>query len=181
LKAEGANLVLMGLRGAGKSTIGQIVAAALHREFVDLDVRTAALLGSPTPGGALAVHGESVFRAAEYRALVSALSLPGQVIALGGGTPTAPGAAQLLEEQRDLGRAVIVYMRLEPAALRARLEATDVSQRPSLTGAGTLNEIDAVFRARDPLYRRLASQVIDVGAGSAEELAQQIVQFAKSR
>jgi len=179
LNANGPNLVLMGLRGAGKSTVGQIVAAVLHREFVDLDDRTARLLGSRTPGVAFAAHGESVFRVAEYRALTSAMAVPMQVISLGGGTPTAPGAAQLLEEQRDLCRAVIVYLRMEPSALRARLEATDVSQRPSLTGAGTLDEIDAVFRARDPLYRRLASKVIDTEGSSAEELAQQIVQLAK--
>lgn len=173
-----ANIVLIGLRGAGKSTIGRVLAGKLNREFVDLDHRTAELLNSATAGEAFASHGESVFRIAEHRAVISVLAEPSRVVALGGGTPTAPGAAALLEEEREAGRALIVYLRGEPDTLRSRLRSTDVSSRPSLTGAGTLDEIEAVMRARDPLYRRLATVVIDIETGSADGLAERIAAIA---
>ncbi len=172
MTAAAFNILLIGLRGAGKSTIGRIVAESTGREFVDLDDVTAALLGCRTPGEAFAAHGESVFRVAEYRALINAAAISGRVIALGGGTPTAPGAGQILEDERRAGRAVIVYLRAMPHDLRARLSATDVSSRPSLTGAGTLEEIESVFAARDPLYRRLATHVIDVVPGTSPDAAQ---------
>ncbi|MBX3404370.1 MAG: shikimate kinase [Phycisphaeraceae bacterium] len=161
---EAANLLLIGLRGSGKSTIGRMLAARLGREFVDLDNTTAALLNCRTPGEAFAAHGESVFRIAENRALINESVIGGRVIALGGGTPTAPGVAQMLEGDRSAGRAVIVYLRVMPDVLRARLRATDTSTRPSLTGTGTLEEIESVFAARDPVYRRLATHVIEAAA-----------------
>lgn len=176
--AAAANIVLMGLRGSGKSTIGRLLGATLGREFVDLDDRTAAMIGAATPAKALAEGGEPAFREAEFRALGEVLASAGRVVALGGGTPTAPGATSLLERERDAGRAVIVYLRASPDELRGRLAATDTRSRPSLTGLGTLNEIEAIHAARDPLYQRLASRVEEVGGRSANEIAAELVKLA---
>jgi shikimate kinase len=162
-----ANLVLMGLRGSGKSTVGRLLGERLGRPFVDLDDVTAAELGAPTAGIAFASRGEAAFRAAEFAALDKTLRTRGRVIALGGGTPTAPGAEALLRAERDAGRAVIVYLRASAAELRARLERTDHAARPSLTGKGLLDEIGDVLARRDPLYRSLASGVVEVGTMDA--------------
>ncbi len=62
-------IVLMGLRGSGKSTLSRALGTALSRPVVDLDDRTAALLGRATPGEALRLHGLAAFRDAEVRAL----------------------------------------------------------------------------------------------------------------
>lgn len=182
MMSEAANLLLIGLRGSGKSTIGRMLAARLGREFVDLDDSTAALLSCSTPGEAFSTHGESVFRIAENRALMNESVIGGRVIALGGGTPTAPGVRHALEEDLREGRAVIVYLRAMPEVLKARLRATDTSTRPSLTGAGTLEEIEAVFAARDPLYRQLATHVVEVADGEnpdAEELAGRVERLVR--
>lgn len=170
MTATGANLLLIGLRASGKSTLGRLIAARLARPFIDLDDRTAARLGEPSPAAALGRHGEPAFRAAEFAALRETLSGGGQVVALGGGTPTAPGAADMLECERAAGRAVIVYLHAAPDVLRARLAATDVASRPSLTGRGTLEEIEALYAGRDGLYRRLADVVIDTSARTADQL-----------
>lgn len=167
-------LVLMGLRGSGKSTVGRLVAARLGRAFVDLDDVTAAALGALTAGAAFAAAGEPAFRAAEAKALEQTLRTRGRVVALGGGTPTAPGAEALLRSERDAGRAVIVYLRASAAELRARLEATDHAARPSLTGKGLLEEIGEVLARRDPLYRSLASNVLDVDGTDAGTLVDSI-------
>ncbi|QKK09396.1 MAG: hypothetical protein HND58_15340 [Planctomycetota bacterium] len=64
----------------------------------------------------------------------------------------------------------IVYLRAQPETLRARLGAADAN-RPSLTGAGTLGEIDAVFAARDGLYRELATEIIEIDRGTTIDAA----------
>lgn len=153
-------IVLIGLRGSGKSTLGKALARQQGLDFLDLDDLTAGALGHSSAGEAFNAAGERAFRAAEARALAEVLARPFLgVLALGGGTPTAPGAADLL-----VPPARVVYLRSSPGTLRRRLAATDVAARPSLTGAPMLDEIDAVFAVRDPLYQRLADLVIQTDA-----------------
>lgn len=153
-------LVLMGLRGSGKSTLGRELARREHLTFVDLDDVTTQLLGVATAGEAFEKFGQQAFRDAETQALTNELSRAG-VLALGGGTPTAPGAAEILRDARNSKRAVIVYLRCHPHVLRERLRMAIDARRPSLTGADPLDEIESVFMQRDPLYCELASYVIE--------------------
>lgn len=169
------NLVLIGLRGSGKTTIGRMVAERLRRPFIDLDDETARVLSAPTVGEAFSKHGEPAFRKAEAGALVRILKTDGQVIALGGGTPTAPGAADLLRRERDTGRVFIAYLAADAQTLRRRLAGTDISSRPSLTGADPLAEIEAVLAKRDGLFRGLADEVVDTDSVSVEEIARRLV------
>ncbi len=170
------NLVLIGLRGSGKTTIGRLVAQRLGRPFIDLDDETARALGGTSVGEAFTKHGEAAFRKAEARALAIGLKADARVIALGGGTPTAPGAADLLRRERDAGRAIIVYLAAEAGTLRERLRQTDMTKRPSLTGADPLAEIEAVLGKRDPLFRELADEVMETNGASVEEVARQILE-----
>lgn len=169
-------LLLIGLRGSGKSTLGRLVAERLVADglvaaFSDLDDAVLARLGHATVAEAWKTLGEPAFRAAETACLRERLPeslddrTPPTVVALGGGTPTAPGAAELLGEARERGLVTIVYLRAQPETLRARLGAADAN-RPSLTGAGTLDEIDAVFAARDGLYQELATEIIEIDRGT---------------
>ena len=169
------NILLIGLRGSGKSTIGPEIAARLGRQFIDLDPVTLWRLGAASVAEAWREHGEAAFRAAEAAALRDALENPERVIAAGGGTPTAPGAAELIQERRDGGLTFVVYLREMPGILRERLaEAGGVADRPSLTGGDPLDEIEEVYTQRDALYRSLASQVVE-GAASAEGAVDLIV------
>lgn len=161
-------IYLLGLRGSGKSTLGQSLASKLRSLFVDLDDVTASLLKCATPAEALNKHGQAAFRAAELKALASPGVARAKVVALGGGTPTAPGAPDALRKTN----ATLVYLRATPDTLRARLAATNLTSRPSLTGADVLAEIDAVFERRDPIYLALADEVIEVdGMDEASVLA----------
>lgn len=165
------HLLFIGLRGSGKSTLGRALAAREGRRFLDLDVVTPAFLHCDSVAQAWSRFGEPAFRAAEVRALAAALRDDPSVIALGGGTPTAPGAAEMIDSARDRGECTVVYLRCTPAELRARLATVDeaaMRERPSLTGAPALDEIDEVFRARDALYRALATREIS-GVRSVEE------------
>lgn len=170
------HLVLMGLRGSGKTTLGALAAARLGLPFVDLDDRTRALLGAASVAEAWRTRGEPAFREAEARALAAALAGPVSVIALGGGTPTAPGAADLLRQ----GRANIVYLRADASTLRARLASTIDSDanRPSLTGGDPLREIEAVLAQRDPLYIGLARHVVEIAGLTAEQGVDRLLRIA---
>jgi shikimate kinase len=139
--------------------------------FVDLDDLTLKSLGALTVGSAWAVQGEAAFRRAEVAALHQALAGTDQVLSLGGGTPTAPGAAELIEAARQKRAAQVIYLRAQPATLRARLIG-QVHDRPSLTGADPLDEIETVFAQRDPAYLALADTVIDADRLRVEQVAE---------
>jgi shikimate kinase len=174
------NLILIGLRGSGKTTVGRLVAQRLGRTFVDLDDVTARALGAATIVQAWRRCGEPAFRAAESRALTEVLAKDGRVVALGGGTPTAAGAAELLRAARDTGRARVLYLSADAGSLRARLAGTDMSSRPSLTGADPLEEIEVVLARRDGLFRTLASAIVDTIGLSEADVAQRILDAAGS-
>lgn len=159
-----AQLILIGLRGSGKSTLARLLGEQLGTRAIDLDDRTAALLHAPSPGDAFRKAGQAAFRAAEARALSTALAENPRVLALGGGTPTAPGAADQLRLWAAAvpGLRKIVYLAASPQTLAARLADTDPASRPALLGgADPLAEIAAVHAIREPLYRALATDVLD--------------------
>lgn len=177
MPSDHPSLLLLGLRGSGKTTLGRMVASRLGLPFLDLDDVATALLGEGSLPELWATFGEAAFREAETRALreiVLAADTPARIVALGGGTPTAPGAADLLREAAAERRVVLVYLRGRPTTLRARLAGAGTAERPSLTGAGTLDEIATVFDARDDLYRGLASEVIEIDDCSADGLAAEL-------
>lgn len=167
-------IVLMGLRGSGKSTVGRHLASWGGRPFIDLDDVTAQLLGGNSVQAVWSRYGEVAFREAEVRALEEALRNKGAVIALGGGTPTAPGAAAILKRERDAGRCRVIYLAATAQNLRERLRGADNSDRPSLTGADPLEEIEAVLAARDGLYREVAGEVIATDGRESLEIAAEI-------
>ncbi len=169
------NVLLIGLRGSGKSSVAQLVAKSTSLGAVDLDDLTAAHLSSPTAAAALTSHGQPAFRAAEVAVLADRLTQDNQVIAAGGGTPTAPGAAQLIAASSIASDLRVFYLRATPTVLHERLKKTDLSTRPSLTGLGVLEEIETLFKHRDSLYTTLADEVVSVESKTIEQTAAHIV------
>lgn len=173
------DLILIGLRGSGKSTVGRAAAARLNREFVDLDDLTPGVMGFASIAEAWSAAGEPGFRNAEVNALERLLrSDPSiaRVIALGGGTPTAPGAEALLRGARRSARAAVVYLRARAPALRSRLRISENQHRPALTPSGdVLDEIEQVFQRRDALYRGVADAVIHTDEKSLEDVVDELV------
>lgn len=149
----------MGLRGSGKSTLGRALAAALGAPCTDLDERTAARLGATTAGEAFRRFGENAFRTAESEALEEVLAATPCILALGGGTPTAPGAADLIACARREGRAYVVFLDPPLDVLTARLRV-ETGDRPSLTGRGVIEEMEEIAARRRPLYAALADLVV---------------------
>lgn len=171
-------LVLIGLRGSGKSTLASMLARRLDRYSMDLDDLSPGYLGEKTAGASIQKHGEPAFRRAELQALLEVLKNPpprGLVLALGGGTPTAPGVSELLATHRASGKVRVVYLRASEQTLRARLGQMDNANRPTLTGTGVLDEIGFLLNLRDTLYKSTADVVVLVDDKSTEQVADEIL------
>jgi shikimate kinase len=167
------NILLMGLRGCGKSTVGRLLAERTNRRFVDLDERTLATFDEPSVSAVWSAHGEAAWRRVEAQVLDETLRAANQVVALGGGTPMIEDARRRIEAHRRDGCAKVVYLRCDSDELGRRLEG-QTEDRPSLTGADPLDEIEAVREAREPTYRQLADVEYDVTRASPQEAAESI-------
>lgn len=170
-------VVLMGLRGSGKSTLGRLLAAELGVGFADLDDVTAEVLGHPSAGAGLRAVGEPAFRDAEAEALTRVLPPGPGVLALGGGTPMSERSRSLLEGADVL----LIYLRCTPEELMRRLRAEGGPDRPPLTGADTVDEVPAVFAVRDPLYRRLAQSVIECDRRAERAVLDRVQEVMRQR
>ncbi|MEM8835438.1 MAG: shikimate kinase [Planctomycetota bacterium] len=169
------HVLLIGLRGSGKSNVGRLLAESVGRAFVDLDDVSLELSDQRSIRDIFNEGGERVFRALEARALERVLPGDASIIALGGGTPTGDRARTLIERAHRERDARIVYLRCEVDELRRRLAPTidQDDARPSLTGTSALDEIESVFLARDPLYLAMADHVVE-GSASARDSAEAI-------
>jgi len=170
-----SHTLLMGLRASGKSTIARALAEQLNRPCLDLDHATCAQLGVKHAGEAFQTRGEPAFRRAESLALQHALQQPTPtLIALGGGTPTAPGAAALINHAAITGAAQAIYLRTSPATLAKRIAEAPADNRPSLTGAPPHTETTRLHKQRDCLYRTLATHTINADHLTQTELTDRV-------
>ena len=165
LPATIQRIILTGFMGAGKTTVGRLLAASLGWAFLDLDEHLEQRTGLPV-AALFAQHGEAHFRRLESSALASALACRTTVIALGGGTPEQLTNRLLLEQTPGT---VVLFLDASFPTLydRCLLQqlANPAHQRPLLA---VVAEAEARFQARQPLYRRLARHTL-----SAEDLTPQ--------
>ena len=165
-------IVLMGYMGAGKSSVGRLLAHELQWTFLDLDAHIEARSGASVPE-LFAKHGEAHFRRLESSALANALAQTGTVLALGGGTPEALTNRLLLEQTPGT---LLIYLEAPFPVLydRCMLQtfAAPEHLRPVLTNPA---EAETRFRTRVPLYRRLAQHTVATGQQDAAETADAIL------
>ncbi len=172
-------ILLIGMRGCGKSSVGALVARDRGARFVDLDAEVLAREGYSTVASMWESVGQPAFREAETRTLAALLDDETErslVIALGGGAPTAPGAAEVIDAARDDSRAFVVYLRCALATLESRLRSTleRDTNRPSVTGANPVDELGELLRVRDPIYRALCDAEVDGEVGDVEGVARRV-------
>ena len=166
------HLVLVGLPGAGKSTVGPAVAARLARRFVDLDAEIERREGRSVVA-VFAERGERYFRQCE-RAMTAELASVDDplVIATGGGWVTNAGVVAQL---RRRGR--IMYLEVSPERALARLGAGR-STRPLLAGHDPLGVLRMLLETRAPLYEAAADLRIDTDLLTLQQLMDMIAELA---
>jgi shikimate kinase len=163
------HIVLIGLPGAGKTTVGKLVADKLGTQVVDIDALVVRKMQMPV-ARIFAEHGESKFRALEAEAMRQALAGPATVITPGGGWAAQPGA---LEEVRDA--CYLVYLRT--MASTAAKRSADYG-RPLLIGEDPLEKMRQLLKERDAFYSR-ADIELKADVKSASVLADEVVELAK--
>lgn len=168
------NLLLMGMRACGKTTVGKLLADRLGWPFIDLDRCVLGKFTQDTVRGIWAAHGEQAWREAEARELAQVLQRDYQVVALGGGVPMFLASRRLLDAAKSSGGVQLVYLQCSVAALQRRL-MNEPGDRPSLTGISgsqsIVEEIGPVLAQRQATYLALADLICDSDAACPEDLA----------
>ena len=163
----GANIFLVGMMGAGKTTVGRLLARRLKLRFLDSDREIESRCGVKIPV-IFEIEGEAGFRARETSAVEALTRLDGIVLATGGG-------AVLSEQNRKClaARGTVVYLSAKPEDLFERVRHD--RNRPLLAGGDPLARLRELHVQRDPLYREVADIVLETGAQSVQVLARQLL------
>ena len=149
------HIVLVGLMGSGKTTVGKKLARLVGRHFVDADVELEARTGRSVADWF--TDGEDAFRHAEADLLAALLAEPAPlVIGAGGGVVVRPETRARLSGQG----VAVVYLHGEPAFLASRAQAKP--HRPLLADADPVEVFERLYAERDAWYREVADAVIDV-------------------
>jgi shikimate kinase len=165
------NIILVGSRCTGKTTVGRLLAARLGWPFADADDLIEASAGRSVTE-IFAAEGEAGFRTREAAALEELGARVGWVIATGGGAVLREANRRLIRE-----RGFVVWLTATPGTQweRLRVDPTTAARRPNLTAAGGMDEVRALAAAREPLYREVADFVSPTDALSPEAVADAIL------
>lgn len=163
--------------GAGKSTVGRLVAKRLRLPFCDTDRLIEQQLGCSITAF-FKREGEPAFRAVEAELLAACVARPSlHVIATGGGVVTQPANRSLIS-----ARCTAVYLRSRPEDLLARLGTAN--RRPLLDHPDPLARLRELFVQRDPLYREVAAFTVELHGRSVsaavDKIAMQLEQSSLS-
>ena len=169
-KSATRNIVLIGYRGSGKSTVGRLVAARLARQHIDTDRLIESRLNR-TIAEIFELEGEAFFRQAEA-ALISELPADRTVISVGGGAVEDRRNRKRLSE---FGYVVWLEAPVEELHRRITADAAGGTCRPALSSDDPLTEIQTKLGARTPYYRELADLRIDTSGLPPSAVAQRIV------
>jgi len=172
-----ANIFLVGLMGAGKTSVGKLLARRLGKTFLDCDHEIERATGVRIPL-IFEIEGEEGFRARECRMLGELAQRTDVVLATGGGAVLSAQNRSTLSQH-----GTVVYLRASPHDLWQRTRHD--RNRPLLQTPNPLGKLTELFNQRDPLYREVADLVVDTGNQSVSALAhrleQRLAQLAVSR
>ena len=161
------NIFLVGLMGAGKTTIGRLLARRLDMTFIDSDHEIEARTGATIPW-IFEIEGEASFRRREADVIRELTAQNGIVLATGGGAVLNPDSRALLAE-----RGTVIYLRASVSSILQRT-AHD-KNRPLLQTADPRKKLEDLTAQREPLYREIADMVIDTGRPNVQSMVQTIL------
>jgi shikimate kinase len=167
------NICLVGMMGAGKTTVGRQLAKRLAWRFVDADHEIEARTGVRIPT-IFEIEGEAGFRRREADTIEALTRDSGLVLATGGGAVLDPANRRRLKES-----GLVIYLRVLPLVLYERTRHD--RNRPLLQVADPLAKLEELFAQRDPLYREVADVVVDTASGGVGGLVRRVEQEIRKR
>jgi shikimate kinase len=162
------NLFLVGMMGAGKTTIGRHLARRYKKRFVDSDHEIEARTGVRIPV-IFEIEGEEGFRRRETAMIDELTREDGVILATGGGAVLNPDNRHCLKS-----RGFVVYLRVLPNFLFER--TSHDKNRPLLQVADPLARLEELFAQRDPIYQDVADIVVEGGRMNASAIIRRIDQ-----
>ena len=171
------NVVLVGLRGSGKTTIGRHLAKELSREFVDSDDLIEQRTDLPI-AEIFQLCGESYFRLLESEIIEGLSKTNGKVIATGGGAVLRRRNIVTLKRN-----GVVFFLDVDPevAFNRISLDASSPTRRPALTRHAPQDELREQARQRRAYYLKAADHVVDVNDRGQDEIVREIIGHLRER
>ena len=166
------SIVLIGMMGVGKTTIGRRLAKRLALPFVDADTELEKAAGCSIPD-IFALHGEAAFRAGEQRVLARLLTQPPQVIATGGGAFMNAETRRLIQ-----ARGTAVWLRADLDVLVRRVKRNH--NRPLLRKGDPQEILARLMRERDPIYGE-ADFAVESNEGEPEQVVDAIIGQLRQR
>jgi shikimate kinase len=167
-KLQSGNLILVGMMGSGKTTMGRALARQLGKDFVDSDEEIIKRTGVTVPH-IFDVEGESGFRLRETAAIKDLAARDNLVLATGGG-------AVLAEENRTAlqQNGIVIYLKAGVHDLWQRTRHD--RNRPLLQTKDPHGRLTELFQERDPLYQQVSDIVVQSGKQSVNVLMQQLIE-----
>ena len=161
------NIYLVVPMGAGKSTVGRLLARRLSKRFVDTDHEIEKRNGVTIPV-IFEIEGEDGFRRREQEVLTDLTQEQGLVLSTGGGIVLRPENREAL---RNHG--FVVYLNARPELLAERTKHD--RSRPLLNVEDPLTRLRQLHAGRDPLYREVAHAIVETGRGAPQQVVQAIL------
>jgi len=171
VRTSAPHLILVGLPGVGKTTIGKAAAKQLGRQFLDFDKEIERRAGMDVRE-IFRLRGEEHFRAMEFALTEELSTTGGMVLSPGGGWITQEKSVELL---RPAGR--IIYLRASPEAVARRLRR--VETRPLLAGRDPVVALTELYQKRRTLYET-ADAVLDTERLARQQLIAKVVELAST-
>ena len=169
---EGMNIVLIGYRGTGKTSVGVALSKRLGKDFCDTDDYIEEKAKREIKD-MVATEGWDFFRAREKEAIREVSSAENCVIAAGGGAVLDEGNVENLKKE---GVIVLLEATTQTILERMQYDKRTEQQRPSLTGKDPYEEIEEVLESRMPVYQRVMDFAVDTTSKSIDQVVDEIVQ-----
>jgi len=173
VSARGPNVLLVGMMGSGKTSVGKVLARELDRDFIDTDSLIVDRSGVEIPD-IFKYGGEKHFRKMESEVLDSLRQVSNSVIATGGGIVLLPGNLRLLSH---IG--IVVYLNASLPVLVKRLLGEKPASRPLLAGKGDVGgRVEEILKKRHSLYVKACDVMIKVDSPktSKRAVADQVIE-----